>query len=220
MADDDPGTSATCRLCESDAEDGGPSSRPPDEFTSTETQEPGLRGINEQLRVRYQKDVRFHGVVVCYDSTIGASFTQAVELYKQLLNDPADSKKLSRFSKIPVAFVGTKLDLTSFLNSEMSDAPRCVQVADVRLWLAKVHRRAENGCFETSARENIGVSIMVDWMVKAALRVYPSVEKAKEKKINRFSAPMEANANNLKEFLGNTGKLPFDQMDEAQQAEE
>ena len=31
-------------------------------------------------------------------------------MYKELIKDPEDGKKLSRYSKIPVAFVGTKLD--------------------------------------------------------------------------------------------------------------
>ena len=58
--------------------------------------------------------------------------------------------------------------------------------------------------------ENIGVSIMVDWIVSAATRVYPAVEKAKKKTIERFSAPIEASDENLREFLASTGNLPVD----------
>ena len=30
-----------------------------------------LSGVNETLRVRYQKEILFHGVVICFDSTDG-----------------------------------------------------------------------------------------------------------------------------------------------------
>ena len=45
------------------------------ELTEKETSEPSLLGVNQQLRVRYQRDYQFHGVIVCYDTTDGASFT-------------------------------------------------------------------------------------------------------------------------------------------------
>ena len=84
----------------------------------------------------------------------------------------------------------------------------------MRIWLDKVHRRAERACFETSARDNIGVSIMVEWIVSAADRAYPAVEKAKKKTFDRFSAPIEASDEHLREFLASTGNLPFDQLDD------
>ena len=102
------------------------------------------------------------------------------------MSDPEDPKKFSRYSKIPVGFVGTKVDETDFLKTDESALPRCVKIDEVRLWLSKVHRRADNACFETSARENIGVSMMVDWIVRSALRVHPAVEKAKTKQCERF----------------------------------
>lgn len=94
--------------------------------------------------------------------------------------------------------MANKLDLTDFLKFDETALPRCVAIPDLRLWLSKVHHRAENDCFETSAVENIGVSMMVEWIVKAALRVYPEVEKAKAKRINRFTAPVEASDESLK----------------------
>ena len=89
------------------------------------------------------------------------------------MREPENSSKFSKYSKIPVAFVATKLDLTDFLTTDGTAVPRCISVPDLRVWLEKVHRRAENACFETSAVENIGVSMMVEWIVKAALRAYP-----------------------------------------------
>ena len=129
--------------------------------------------------MRYQKGVHFHAVIFCYDTTDGTTYTDAVKLYKELIADVVDSKKASRFAKVPVAFVGTKLDLTDFLDSSMTAIPRCIKVSDLRLWLDKVHKRAEHACFETSAKENIGISPMVEWVVKAALRAYPDIEKAR-----------------------------------------
>ena len=152
-------------------------------------------------------------MIFCYDTTDGSTFTEVVKLYKQLLTNPKDSSKLSRFAKVPVAFVGTKLDLTDFLKSDATAVPRCIKVADLRLWLEKVHRRADQACFETSAKENIGISMMVEWVVKAALRVYPEIEKAKTKHIDRFKngqGTMQASIDNLREFLANTGNLPDD----------
>jgi len=131
------------------------------------------------LRVRFQKDCKFHGIIVCYDCTNGESFTSATKLYKELIKDPEDETKLSAYARIPVAFVGTKLDLTNFLKSDPDSLPKCVQSNEVKPWLSRVHRKAENACFETSAKENIGVSIMMDWIVRAALRVHPKVEKSK-----------------------------------------
>jgi hypothetical protein len=51
----------------------------------------------------------------------------------------------------------------------------------VKPWLEKVHKRAENACFETSSTEKLGISIMMDWIVRAALRAHPKVEKLKQK---------------------------------------
>ena len=154
--------------------------------------------------------MRFHGIIVCYDSTDGNSFTQASALYKELLVDPEDSTRLSHYAKIPVAFVATKLDLTDFLRSDAESKPRCIQIPDLRLWLKKVHRRASNACFETSSVENIGIPMMVDWIVREALRVYPDVEREKRRDIERFSGPVEASDENLKAFLASTGNLPED----------
>lgn len=52
------------------------------ELTRNDTQEQELIGINEQLRVRHEKDCYFHGVIFCYDATDGDSFSQAVAAYK------------------------------------------------------------------------------------------------------------------------------------------
>ena len=142
------------------------------ELTREETQEEALIGLNEQLRVRYQQEVHFHAIIVCYDTTDDSTYTAAVKLYKDLITNVVDAKKVSRFARVPVAFVGTKLDLTDFLKSDMSAVPRCIKVVDLRAWLAKVHKRADNACFEISAKENIGISIMMDWVVKAALRAH------------------------------------------------
>lgn len=68
--------------------------------------------------------------------------------------------------------------------------------------------------------DNIGVSIMVDWMVGAASRAYPAVEKAKAKTIERFSAPIDASAENLKEYLASTGNLPLDMFNEKLRAKD
>ena len=54
---------------------------------------------------------------------------------------------------------------------------------------------------------------MVEWIVSAADRAYPAVEKAKKKTFDRFSAPIDASDEHLKEFLASTGNLPFDQLD-------
>ena len=184
------------------------------EITAQDTQNQDLIGINQQLRLRYQKEIRFHGVLVCYDSTKSESFTEATRLYKELMSDPEDVTKVSQYSKIPVAFVATKLDLTDFLISDASALPRCIAIADLRIWLAKVHRRSENACLETSAVDNIGVSIMVEWIVGAATRAYPAVEQSKVKSIERFSAPLEASDKNLLSYLAGSGNLPVDTFDE------
>ena len=162
------------------------------ELTKRETQDADLVDINGQLRMQYQKKCRFHGVIVCYDMTEGTSFTAAVLLYKELLKHTQDSSKTSKFSKIPVAFAGTKLDKTDFLKSDGHAVPRCVEVAEVRKWLAKVHHRAENACFETSAVANIGVNMLVDWIARAALRAHPQVEKSKVRECQRFTAPLKS----------------------------
>ena len=96
------------------------------EITAQDTLEQGLVGINEQLRLRYQKSICFHGVIVCYDSTDASSFTEASRLYKTLMTDPEDPAKFSHYSKIPCAFVSTKLDLTDFLISDESAILRCI----------------------------------------------------------------------------------------------
>lgn len=143
---------------------------------------------------------------MCYETTDASTYTEAVKLYKELIKNVVDEKKVSRFAKVPVAFVGTKLDLTDFLKSDMTAVPRCIKVADLRAWLTKVHKRADNACFEISARENIGIAMMIDWVVKAALRAHPLVEKAKKKQADRFSS--NGNANNLNKFLAGTGEIP------------
>lgn len=150
--------------------------------------------------------MHFHAIIVCYDTTDASTYTEAVKLYKELITNVVDEKKVSRFAKVPIAFVGTKLDLTDFLNSDMASVPRCIKVADLRAWLAKVHKRADNACFEISARENIGIAMMMDWVVRAALRVHPQVEDAKKKEIDRFNS--EGNADNLNQFLAGTGDFP------------
>ena len=55
--------------------------------------------------------------MICYDCTDQQSFTQAVALYKELLKDPEGGTKVSRFAKLPIAFVGLKLDLTDYINA-------------------------------------------------------------------------------------------------------
>ena len=69
------------------------------------------------------------------------------------------------------------------MKTDPSAKARCVNSSEVREWLAKVHRRAENNCFETSAVDNIGISVMIDWLVKAVVQNYEKVEKAKVKHI-------------------------------------
>ena len=54
------------------------------------------------------------------------------------------------------------------------------------MWLKNVHRHGEFESFEVSAKENIGVSIMIEWIVKAAQRIYPVIQKMRTKKANRF----------------------------------
>ena len=65
-------------------------------------------------------------MIVCYDCADPESFKQASQMYKDLMRDPEDSTKVSRFAKVPVAFVGTKLDLTDFIRADMGAVPRCV----------------------------------------------------------------------------------------------
>ena len=62
--------------------------------------------------------------------------------------------------------------------------------------------------------DNIGVSIMVEWIVGAATRAYPAVEQSKVKSIERFSAPLEASDKNLLSYLAGSGNLPVDTFDE------
>ena len=56
--------------------------------------------------------------------------------------------------------------------------------------------------------------MMVEWIVKASLRAYPDVEKAKIKAVKRFSAPIEANDEHLRQFLISTGKIPFEDVED------
>lgn len=49
---------------------------------------------------------------------------------------------------------------------------------------------------------------MVEWIVNAAVRAHPAVEKAKKRTCERFSLPLEATDERLKEFLAGTGSLP------------
>ena len=69
--------------------------------------------------------------------------------------------------------MGTKLDKTSFLNSDADAVTKCVEVKELRPWLESTHKRAEQACFESSAYSNIGVSIVIEWITRAALRVHP-----------------------------------------------
>jgi len=186
------------------------------EITRRDTEDRSLEGINAQLRVRYQRECYFHGVMICYDTTDSWSFTQAVSIYKTLIADTSNEDKISFYAKIPVAFVGTKLDLTTFLKSDGSGVPRSVEPAEVRPWLAKVHRRAENACFESSAFKNVGVSGVVDWIVRSALRVYPEVELSKPHKVLRFKSGKEAipMSDKMKVMLAKAGHFNEDEVDE------
>ena len=120
--------------------------------TMTEMENPDdkdLLGINHYLRLRYQTAFRFHALVVCFDSTSPKSFQDAVALYKELIVSPRHPNKPSKYAKIPVAFVATKLDRTDFVRPE--GLKRAVPIYEVQAWLKSMHKRAENGCFEVSA---------------------------------------------------------------------
>ena len=59
--------------------------------TMTEIENPDtqdLVGINRYLRLRYQDAFRFHGLLVCFDSTSPKSFQEAVAMYKELIVSP------------------------------------------------------------------------------------------------------------------------------------
>ena len=186
------------------------------EITKNDTEDRSLVGINGQLRIKYEKDCYFHGVMILYDTTDGESFTEAVSAYKQLIASATDSAKLSDFAKIPVAFVGTKLDLTSFLTSDPSAVPKAVEVAELRPWLKKVHKKAESACFESSAFENIGVSMVVEWMAREAIRVYPAVEATKPSKALRFDMSNQKvqMQGSMKVLLAKAGLIDADEDDE------
>mmetsp|Transcript_1545 Transcript_1545/g.2128 ORF Transcript_1545/g.2128 Transcript_1545/m.2128 type:complete len:200 (+) Transcript_1545:326-925(+) len=190
------------------------------EITAQDTQDKSLVGINAQLRVRYERDVRFHGVIVCYDVTNAESFTESVRLYKTLMTRTDDSAKVSPYAKLPVAFCGTKLDLTSFLESNGTGVAKAVEVAELRPWLKKTHKRAENACFECSSFQNIGVSILVEWMTRSALRIYHEIEATKPYFVPRFTSGNQAPAfkGNMKVLLARAGHIDIDDEDEDVQA--
>ena len=145
-----------------------------------------LEDVNYLIRQRYQEAVHFHGFIICFDITSKKSFSEAVDLYKEIVRDVYDPKKVNRYAKIPVCFVGTKLDQTDFIRSDDRAKPRVIKANDLEKWVKSVHKRAESCVLEVSSKENIGVSIMVDWVVREALRVYPSVEKKKYRKAARW----------------------------------
>ena len=120
--------------------------------TVTEIETPDdkdLTGINRYLRLRYQDAFKFHALVVCFDSTSAKSFQDAVSMYKELIVSPRHQNKPSKYAKIPVAFVATKLDKTDFVRSD--GAKRAVPIYEVQTWLKSMHKRAENAGFEVSA---------------------------------------------------------------------
>ena len=110
-----------------------------------------LVGINRYLRLRYQEACRFHALIVCYDSTSPKSFQEAVDMYKGLIVSPNQENKASKYAKVPVVFVATKLDLTDFVRSDADGVKRAVPVYEVQTWLKSIHKRAENTAFEISA---------------------------------------------------------------------
>ena len=138
------------------------------ELEDTENKE--LEGINQFLRLRYQDAFKFHGLVVCFDSTSAQSFQDAVALYKELIVSPRHANKPSKFAKIPAAFVATKVDKTDFVIPD--GCKRAVLISEVQTWLTNTHKRAENASFEVSSFQNIGVALMLDWIVRAGLRNY------------------------------------------------
>ena len=127
-------------------------------------------------------------------------------MYKELIVSPRHQGKPSKYAKIPVAFVATKLDQTDFVRSDDQGVKRAVAIYDVQTWLQSVHKRAENASFEVSARQNIGVSMMIEWIVKGALRNYQVVERSKYKKCARFSdkSPIQALAD-VQQLIGDDG---------------
>ena len=56
-------------------------------------------------------------MIVCFDSTSAKSFQDAVAMYKELIVSPRLKNKPSKYAKVPVAFVATKLDLTDWLHT-------------------------------------------------------------------------------------------------------
>ena len=54
---------------------------------------------------------------------------------------------------------------------------------------------------------------MMDWIVRAALRVHPKIEKAKYRKIHRFHAPMQSVKGNLKNLLASAEGWEFEDDD-------
>ena len=105
--------------------------------------------------------------------------------------------------------MGTKLDKTSFLSSDADAATKCVEVKELRPWLENTHKRAQNACFESSAFSNIGVSIVVEWITRAALRVHPQVEATRPQKVLRFTMDKQAPAvkGNMKVLLARAGYI-------------
>ena len=116
-----------------------------------------LEDVNYLLRQKYQDAMHFHAFMICFDITSTKSFGEAVDLYKELVRDPHNNKKISKYAKIPVCFVGTKLDLTDFIRSDEGALPRVARSVDLQEWVKKIHNRADSQVFEASSKENLNI---------------------------------------------------------------
>lgn len=113
----------------------------------------------------------------------------------------------TKFAKVPIAFAGLKTDLLVIGTSKVATGD------EIGTYLNKNHKGAYQS-FEVNAFKNIGISSLMDWTAKEASRIYPAVEAAKFRGIDRYQKVVRVTQN--QEWLD---KRPDVEVEEAPQTQ-
>jgi hypothetical protein len=62
---------------------------------------------------------------------------------------------------------------------------RCITMDEIGKFLSAKHKGVSQA-FEVNGFQNIGINTLIDWIVREANRIYPAVEAAKFRGIDRF----------------------------------
>jgi len=117
-----------------------------------------------------------------------------------------------KYSKLPVAFAGLKLDLISG-----DIVRRCITTDEVGKYLVQKHKGATQ-CFEVNSFQNIGINTLIDWSVREAARIYPAVEASKYRGIDRFERIEHVSKNENAEWLNQRAQNEDEEKTAAQNA--